>query len=162
MTQYEFIELFQLQKDFMQQNALTTWIEYLNFEYFWFDWFNNAFQRLKSNRDKTWQKLINSKILRSHEIETFLQTFRSLTQFNVDKEHAWKVVKKTTSKIKQIYTLIQSNSRRINILQQIHIRLFRIVKRALLTTKIKLISVKRQTNFVFEFIRETNRYNSMI
>ena len=101
-------------------------------------------------------------MLKLHEIETFLRIFRSLNQFNADKEYAWKTVKKTTTKIKQIYTLTQSNSRRMNIPQQIHIRLLRAVKRALLTAKIKLASIKKRTNFVFEFIRETNRYNSMI
>ena len=162
LTQHEFTESFQLQKNLMQQDALTTWIEYLNFEYFWLDWFSNAVQRLKSNRDKIWQKLIDFKMLRSHEIETFLQIFRNLNQSNADKKHAWKTVKRTTSKIKQIYTLIQSDSRRMNILWQIHIWLLRAVKRALLAAKIRLISIKRQTDLVLEFIRETNRYNSMI
>ena len=162
MTQHEFTESFQLQKDLMQQNALTTWVEYLNFEYFWFDWFSNAVQRLKPDCDKVWQKLINSKMLKSHEIETFLRIFRSLNQFNADKKHAWKAVEKATSKIKQIYTLTQSDSWRMNILQQIHIRLLRAAKRVLLAAKIRLTSVKKRTDLVFEFICETNKYNSMI
>ena len=162
LTQHEFTESFQLLKNLMQQDALTTWVEYLNFEYFWLDWFSNAIQRLKLNRDKIWQKLIDFKMLRSHEIETFLWTFKSLNQSSADKKHAWKTVEKTTSKIKQICTLTQSDSRRMNISQQIHIRLLWAVKRALLTAKIRLTSVKRRADFVLEFIRETNRYNSMI
>lgn len=107
LTQHKFTEPFLLQKNFMQQNELTTWIEYLNYEYWWFDWFNNAIQRLKPNRDSIWQKLKNFKILRPHETEEFLRTFRSFNQTEIDEKHARKIVEKAALKIKQIYTLNQ-------------------------------------------------------
>ena len=162
LAQHGFTQPFQLQKDPTQQDALTTWVEYLNYKYFWLDWFSNAVQRLKPGHDKACQKLVDSKVLRPHETETFLRTFRSLNQSSADKEHAWKAVERAASKAKQIYTLTQSDPRRMNIPQQIHIRLLRAAKRALLAAKIRLTSVKRRADLVLEFIRETNRYNSMI
>lgn len=52
LARHGFIQPFQLQKDPTQQDALTTWIEYLNYEYFWLDWFTNASQRQKPGHDK--------------------------------------------------------------------------------------------------------------
>lgn len=56
LAQHGFTQPFQLQKDPTQQDALTTWVEYLNYEYFWLDWFSNAIQRLKPDHDKAWRK----------------------------------------------------------------------------------------------------------
>ena len=110
LAQHGFTKPFQLQKDPMQQDALTTWVEYLNYEYFWLDWFSNAIQRLKPDRDQAWQKLKDSKVLRSHETEKSLRTFRSLNQTETDKTHARKALGEAASKITQVHTLSQSNS----------------------------------------------------
>ena len=155
-------QLCQLQKDPIQQEAMTTWIEYLNYEYFWLDWFTKAAQRLKPSRDKATQKLVDSPILKPHETEKFLRTLKSLRQFQADQDHAWKAVESATLKAKQIYILSQSDSQQMSIPQQIHTLLLQVAKRRYLAAKFMLASAKKRADLIFEFIRETNGYDSKI
>lgn len=101
-------------------------------------------------------------MLRPHETEKSLRTFWSLGQSTADREHAKKAVERATSKVKQIYMLTQSDSRRMSIPQQIRIRLLQAVKHEYLAAKTMLASVNRRADLVIEFIRETKLYNSLI
>lgn len=58
---------FQLCEDPKQQDQLTTWIEYLCFEYWWLDRHTKSIERLKQDHDKFSQELVDLQLLKPPE-----------------------------------------------------------------------------------------------
>lgn len=80
LTQHGFTRIFQLEKDPKRQDKLTTWIEYLNYEYSWFDRYARSVKRLQPQHDEDWKKLVDSGVLRPPETEEHLLTDESAFQ----------------------------------------------------------------------------------
>jgi hypothetical protein len=74
LAQHGFTRAFQLEKDPKQQDKLTTWIEYLNYEYAWYDRYAQNVKRLQPPRDEGWKRLVASGVLRPLETEEYLFT----------------------------------------------------------------------------------------
>ncbi|PHH90253.1 hypothetical protein CDD83_4161 [Cordyceps sp. RAO-2017] len=55
LERHAFTRPFQLNEDPKQQDKLTTWIEYLCFEYWWLDRYTKSIKRLQPDYDKAWQ-----------------------------------------------------------------------------------------------------------
>jgi hypothetical protein len=78
LPQHGFTRTFQLDEDPKQQDKLTAWIEYLNFEYSWYDRYTRSFKRLQPEYDEAWQKLVDSGVLRPGETDVTLRIKASL------------------------------------------------------------------------------------
>ncbi|KAF2191913.1 hypothetical protein K469DRAFT_735781 [Zopfia rhizophila CBS 207.26] len=71
LTKHGFTRTFQLDEDPAQQDKLTTWIEYLGYEYWWYDQYALS-KRQQRQLDDAWKKLVNVKILRTFETQEFI------------------------------------------------------------------------------------------
>ncbi|TWU70486.1 hypothetical protein ED733_000427 [Metarhizium rileyi] len=80
------------------QEKLTTWIEYLCFEYWWLDRYNDSHERLKLDHDKRWQELVDKKIPKPHETKDFVRTTPSSIERGREIEKAWEAKEVGTSR----------------------------------------------------------------
>ena len=71
-TKHGFTRIFHLDQDPMRQDKLTTWIEYLNYEYRWHDEFVYLVKCHQAQYDFAWKQLVDSKVLRPWETEQFI------------------------------------------------------------------------------------------
>lgn len=95
LTEHEFTQPFQLNEDLKQQDKLTTWIKYLDFEYWWY---NKDMRFIKCHQpqyDKAWKKLVNLKVLRPLNMKKFICNIESAFQHTSEREQAEKAVKFT-------------------------------------------------------------------
>ena len=74
LAEHGFHEAFRLLEDPRRQNERVTWIEYLEFEYWWLDTNSKTVQRHKPSRDAAWKELVRSAVLRPGETEEDLFT----------------------------------------------------------------------------------------
>ena len=63
LTEHGFTQSFQLDEDPERQDKLTTWIEYLDFEYWWYDKDMRFVKRHQPQYDEAWKKLVDLKVL---------------------------------------------------------------------------------------------------
>ncbi|TID25926.1 Cytochrome P450 [Venturia nashicola] len=64
-----FTQRFQPCEDLSQQDKLTTWIEYLNYEYLWFELFEEDVEEGQQPHDDSWMVLVRSEVLQPGETE---------------------------------------------------------------------------------------------
>ncbi|CVL09348.1 uncharacterized protein FMAN_15506 [Fusarium mangiferae] len=57
LARHDFTLSFELDEDPKKQDKLTTWIEYLNYEYWWLDKYTSDIERLEPEHGKLWQEL---------------------------------------------------------------------------------------------------------
>lgn len=69
LAEHGFHEAFQPLEDPRQQNEWVTWIEYLEFEYWWLDTNSKTAQHHKPSHDAAWKELMRSAVLRPGETE---------------------------------------------------------------------------------------------
>jgi hypothetical protein len=74
LAQHGFTRPFELDEDPKRQDKLTTWIEYLNYEYSWYDRYTRMVKRLQLKHDEAWKKLVDSKVLKPSETEEYLRS----------------------------------------------------------------------------------------
>lgn len=72
LAQHGLTRTFQLHEDVQQQDKLTTWIEYLAFEYAWCDRYTRLAKRRQPEYDAAWKKLMDSGALRDGETMDYL------------------------------------------------------------------------------------------
>jgi hypothetical protein len=83
---------FTLLQDIKQQDRLTTWIEYLSYEYLWLERYTRSIARLQRGRDEAWERLTETGVLRAHETPEALTTTESQTERKAELEQAKRVV----------------------------------------------------------------------
>lgn len=69
LAEHGFDEAFELHEDRRQQDKRTTWIEYLEFEYWWLDMDTNWVEQRRPSHDAAWAKLVQSGVLAAGETE---------------------------------------------------------------------------------------------
>lgn len=73
LAKHGFTRIFQLDQDPAQQDKLTTWIEYLGYEYWWYDLYHDAITKNVVERyNNSWKKLVDSNLLRPFETEEYI------------------------------------------------------------------------------------------
>ena len=77
LARHGFIRTFQFEEDPTRQDGLTTWIEYLNYEYSRYDDYNRRVEKLQPGHDEAWKRLVESGALRPGETEEYLLTDES-------------------------------------------------------------------------------------
>lgn len=97
LAQHGFTRTFQLEADPKRQDKLTTWIEYLNYEYSWYDRYARSVKRLQPQHDEDWEKLVDSGALRPSETEEYLLTDESAFQ----RHSEWSVARRALKSAKE-------------------------------------------------------------
>src|SRR5699024_4585545 len=126
------------------QDKLTTWIEYLCFEYWWLDRYTDSIKRLQPDHDKRWQELVDRKILRPHETREFVRTTASSIQESREENEARHAKLAAEAEANKIYLLTQKDSRRHNIPQPERLRMLHAAMTKLEESKARLESIKRR------------------
>jgi hypothetical protein len=63
LLRHGFPRRFQLDEDAARQDKLTTWIEYLGYQYWWFDRSRKLMEIDQRKHDEGWTKLLDSNVL---------------------------------------------------------------------------------------------------
>jgi hypothetical protein len=98
LTKHGFTRTFQLDEDPARQDKLTTWIEYLGYQYWWYDQ-HEVYKRFQGRYDAAWKKLVDAKVLRPFETVESITNFDSLVQRVGEEERAEKAVESAKSAV---------------------------------------------------------------
>ncbi|ATY66999.1 hypothetical protein A9K55_000802 [Cordyceps militaris] len=115
LARHGFTQPFELDEDSKNQDKLTTWIEYLNCEYWWLDKYVSDIERLQPEHDRLWQALVNKNVLEPHETKEFVRTPESGMETQTAKNKALIAVQQAELKAKQIHKLTQEDPNRFDI-----------------------------------------------
>ncbi|KAF5018844.1 hypothetical protein F66182_9173 [Fusarium sp. NRRL 66182] len=160
LARHDFTQPFKLAKDPKKQDKLTTWIEYLNYEYWWLDKYTSDIERLEPEHDKAWQELVDKNIPRSHETKEFVRTVASSMECQNEDDTALKAVQRAESKAKQIYVLTQEGPERLRIPKATRILMLRAVTEELLAAKQRFEQIRKRNDRITKFVQATFNYAS--
>ncbi|KAG4431787.1 hypothetical protein IFR05_012726 [Cadophora sp. M221] len=99
LARHEFERTFQLNEDQDRPDQLTTWIEYLGFEYVAYDQYAKIMKRLQKQYDEAWKKLVDAKVLKPSETKESLWIFGIKVQMKHEKSEAIKALESVTSAV---------------------------------------------------------------
>lgn len=153
-----FTQPFQLNKDPKKQDQLTTWIEYLNSEYWWLDKYASDIERLEPEHDKLWQELVDENVLRPHETNEFVRTDASSMECERDKGQTRKDVQRAESEAKRIYILTQEDPNRLHIPQRKRISMMNNSRENLLAARQRSEQAQKRSHLIVQFVRATFGY----
>ncbi|KAI1077029.1 hypothetical protein F5B20DRAFT_572505 [Whalleya microplaca] len=144
LRRHDFPRPFQYQEDPLQQDKLTTWIEYLGFEYARYERYIHVIKLRQPMFDEAWKVLVDSGVLRPSETYEYICTPASSSERRAEREAAQDVVDSLKSAAKAAAmrykaaqkslprrnTGLQGVRRRNNLITDFHItvREYKIVK----------------------------------
>ncbi|KAM0424838.1 hypothetical protein ACHAPT_009894 [Fusarium lateritium] len=155
---HNFTQPFELDENPKTQDKLTTWIEYLNYEYWWLDKHTSDLKRLEPDHEKAWQELVDTGILRPHETKEFVRTAASAIEHENEKERAQGAVERTKCEAKRIYVLAQEHEDRLRIPHAKRISMMKVATEELLAARRWLEQAQRRSDLVTQFVRATFDY----
>lgn len=158
LARHGFTRPFELDEDPKKQDKLMTWIEYLNYEYWWLDKHTSDIERLEPEHDKLWQELIDKKILRPHETKEFVRTDASGMERQTEKAQAQKAVQRAEYEAKRIYVLTQKDPKRFRIPQTKRISMLKHGADKLLAAKGWLEKAQSRSYLIVSFVQATFNY----
>ncbi|KAI1073381.1 hypothetical protein F5B20DRAFT_587319 [Whalleya microplaca] len=158
LARHGFTQPFELDEDPKKQDKLTTWIEYLNYEYWWLDKYASDIERLEPDHDKRWQELVDMGILRPHETKEFVRTTASPMERQTEDDQAQKTVQRAMSEAKRIYMLTQEDPERLRIPKAKRISMLKTGTEKLLAAKRRFAQIRSRNDRITEFIRATFGY----
>ncbi|KPM39122.1 hypothetical protein AK830_g7449 [Neonectria ditissima] len=159
LARHGFTEPVELDEDPKKQDKLTTWIEYLNYEYWWLDKYTSDIERLEPEHDKLWQELVDKKTLRLHETKEFVRTTASPMERQNEEDMAWKTVQRVESEAKRIYVLTQEDPKHLRIPKAKRISMLKHGTERLLAAKQRFEQIRSRNHRIGEFIRATFDYD---
>ncbi|ATY65357.1 hypothetical protein A9K55_001234 [Cordyceps militaris] len=160
LTRHDFIQPFKLSEDPKNQDNLSTWIEYLNYEYWWLDKYTSDIERLEPEHDKLWQELADKKILRPHETKEFVRTALSGMEGEAEKDQAMKAVQRAESEARRIYASTQEGLERSSIPIARRISMLKHSSEKVLAAKQRLRQARSRSFLITQFVRATFDYDS--
>ncbi|KAI3532306.1 hypothetical protein CABS02_13891 [Colletotrichum abscissum] len=158
LTSHDFTQDFHLDENPMKQDQLTTWIEYLNYEYWWLDKYTSDIERLEPEHDKLWQELVDSRILKPHETKESVRSTALALKGEAEKDAARKAVERATSEAKRIYQTTQDGPQRLRIPLGKRILMLRAGSQRVLDAKRRYEQIRNCNHRITLFIRETFSY----
>ncbi|QPH09514.1 hypothetical protein C2857_000320 [Epichloe festucae Fl1] len=159
LNRHGFTRVFHLQEDPKQQDELTTWIEYLGFEYWWLDRYTATFERLKLKHDEAWEVLTKSGTLQDDETPDFVRTDASGTRTQNDKDRTRKTLQDAESEAKEVYRKTQMDSNRLSIPAQQRVQMLAKARKKLLAAREAYDLAKRRSRLIVGFVRGTFDYD---
>jgi len=97
LSKYGFTRPFQLESDLSRQDSITTWIEYLAYEYWFYDQHASYIKRFQRKHDEAWKKLVDSGVLRPRESYELVCDIESVFKRAAENEEAKRTVQSTTA-----------------------------------------------------------------
>lgn len=157
LARHGFTRPFQLDEDAARQDKMTTWIEYIGYEYWWYDYFAGIARSHQKRHDNAWKKLVDSKVLRPGETEEFVCDIDTTFQDSSELEMAARAVQSVISVVSLAETTMAKCRQFKLSLPTIRQRL--LAARSMLeTTQAANESLKRRSDCITEFIQRTRHY----
>ena len=157
LAEHGFTRSFQLEEDPERQDKLTTWIEYLDFEYWWYDKEMRFVKRHQPRYDEAWKKLVDSQVLRPSETEEFICNIESAFQHASEEDQAEKAVESAKSAVMSAQKAM-TDPRRSGLSQREPRQRLAAAQSRLDTAVKSLESIKRRDDLVSEFTKRTKNY----
>jgi hypothetical protein len=157
LAEHGFTQCFQLEEDPARQDKLTMWIEFLDYEYWWYDKDMRFVKRQQPRYDEAWKKLVDSKVLRPFETEEFICNIKSAFQRATEEDQAEKAVESAKSAVMSAQKAITDLERSCLSEQEPRQRLA--AAKSKLDAAVKLLeSIKGRNDLVSEFHEKTKSY----
>ncbi|KAI1167583.1 hypothetical protein F5B18DRAFT_393640 [Nemania serpens] len=115
LARHGFTRPFQFQEDPKQQDKLTEWIEYLNFECWWLDWYTRAIERLRSIHSKPLQALVDAGVAKPHDTIETIWSDNYWIKRNAERARFKEAFVRSVSRAKHTYTSTQLDPNRLSI-----------------------------------------------
>jgi hypothetical protein len=157
LARHGFTRTFELDKDPDQQDKLTTWIEYLGYEYWWYDQHADFYKRRQRLHDEAWKKLVDSKVLRPGETVEVIHNIKTSYQHASEEQKAKKAVQSAMSAVSSAEKAISKSQRSRVSPQELQQRLVD-AQSMLDAAKEMRESIRTRNNLTTDFIRQTNPY----
>ncbi|KAI1187361.1 hypothetical protein F5B17DRAFT_399991 [Nemania serpens] len=106
---------FQFQEDPKQQDKLTEWIKYLNYECWWLEWYTRALERLRSLHDEPLQALVDAGVAKHHATIESIWSTKYWTARNAERERVAEAHRRAMARAKHAYTSTQLAPDRLSI-----------------------------------------------
>jgi hypothetical protein len=138
-----------------QQDRLTTWIEYLNYEYLWLEWYSRFINRLQRERDEAWERLRETGVLRAHETAEVLTTTESQTEPKAELEQAVRsaVVSAEETAKAALRETEKARHGRSSFTSQEHVKRLAVAQSRLTAAKDRLKEVERRLESITSSVR---------
>ncbi|KID72367.1 uncharacterized protein G6M90_00g089080 [Metarhizium brunneum] len=159
LARHGFTRSFYLAEDPKQQDKLTTWIEYLCFEYWWLDRYTATKERLKSKHDDAWIEVKNQGVVKEGETPGFIRTDESAMRRQDAKDRASKAMKDAELEAEKIYHATQTDPDRFSIPKERRVRMLVKARRRLSKAKETVEFLKRRSQLLIGFVRGTFGYD---
>ncbi|CZR65639.1 uncharacterized protein PAC_15539 [Phialocephala subalpina] len=154
LAEHGFTRAFQLDEDPERQDKLTTWIEFLDYEYWWYDKDMRFVKRQQPQYDEAWKELVDSQVLRPNETEEFICNIASAFQHESEEERANKAMEFAKSAVISAQKAF-TDPRRSN-LSKSEARQRLVAAQSELDAAVKsLESIKRRDDLIYEFYKKT-------
>lgn len=118
LSKYGFTRPFQLERNLDRQDKLTTWIEYLGYEYWSYDYPATFVKRLQRRHDRGWKKLVDSNLLRPEETYDVICDINTSFQHGNEEERAEKAVQSATAAVSSTESTIAESDGSTTTLRQ--------------------------------------------
>lgn len=158
LASHGFTRPFELLEDPKQQDQLTTWIEYLGYEYWCLDGYTGDMERLGPKHDEAWKKLVDAKMVGPHDtIEDIRSMGGSLRREN-DAQQAHTEVRMAKAEAERVYDLTQESPERFLIPEKQRVEMLNKVSRDVERAERRHKNVKARNDKVSAFINSTSTY----
>ncbi|PFH62652.1 hypothetical protein XA68_12523 [Ophiocordyceps unilateralis] len=158
LARHGFTRSFELQEDPQLQDRLTTWIEYLCFEYWWFDRHTDSIERLKLDHDRRWQALVDKKIPKPQETKDFVRTSQSAMEREREIDQARQAIRMAEANEKRVYFLTQEDPQRLTIPEARRIQMLGDARKQSKAAQEWHELIYQRGNMITDFIRATFGY----
>jgi hypothetical protein len=157
LARHGFTRPFQLDEDAARQDKITTWIEYLGYEYWWYNRYTGFVSSDQTRHDKAWDKLVDAKVLRPGETEEVICDIDTAFRDSSEEKRAGRAVQSAMSAVVSA-EITMSKWQRSKLSPEV-------LQARLLAARSKLEmaqkeheSLKRRSDCITEFIQGTRRY----
>lgn len=138
----------------IQSGKLTTWIEFLDYEYWWYDIDMRFVKRRQPDYDAAWKELVDSQVLRPSETQEFICNIKSVFQRASERERAEKAVQSAKSAVTSAQNAI-TDPRRSNLSEKESQQRLAAAQSKLDAAVKSLDSIKRRNDLVYDFYKKT-------
>ncbi|EEU47093.1 uncharacterized protein NECHADRAFT_78164 [Fusarium vanettenii 77-13-4] len=158
LASHDITRPFQLKEDPKQQDQLTTWTEYLGYEYWCLDGHAEDMERLAPKHDEAWKKLVDAKIVGPHEsIDDIRSVGGSLRRDN-DAQQAHTEVRMAKAEAQRVFNLTQESPERFLISEKQRVEMLNKVARDVERAERRHKRVKVRNDRVSAFVSGTHDY----
>ncbi|KAL8654599.1 MAG: hypothetical protein Q9210_001412 [Variospora velana] len=159
LAKHDFTRPFEPIEDLEHQDKLTTWIEFLDYEYWLYDKDMTFVKRRQPQYDEAWKELVDSHVLRHFETEAFICSIDSAFYHDAEGQQAEKVVESARSNVTSAQKSITdlNPSSHLEMGQQQHQQQVREAQSKLDAAVGSLASIERRSSLVLQFKNKLRR-----